>query len=75
VRRSAILPLQGGYYGASPRGIVAADVVCVTVNATRLIARRNGCPESEQNCDRAARELSAQAILLDTAGTVLARYR
>jgi hypothetical protein len=32
-------------------------------------------PESKQNCDRAARELGAQAITLDTAGTVLARYR
>jgi hypothetical protein len=32
-------------------------------------------PESKQNCDRAARELGAQAISLDTAGTVLARYR
>ena len=55
--------------------IRAADVVWVPVNATRLTAWRNGCPESKQNCDRAARELSAQAILLDTAGTVLARYR
>ncbi|MFQ5565350.1 MAG: hypothetical protein ACE5EU_03205 [Paracoccaceae bacterium] len=35
----------------------------------------DGYPESKQNCDRAARELSAQAISLDTAGTVLARYR
>ncbi len=35
----------------------------------------DGYPESKQNCDRAARELSAQAILLDTAGSVLARYR
>jgi hypothetical protein len=32
-------------------------------------------PESKQNCDRAASELGAQAISLDTAGTVLARYR
>ena len=32
-------------------------------------------PESKQTCDRAARELGAQAISLDTAGTVLARYR
>ena len=32
-------------------------------------------PESKQNCDRAARELAAQAISLDTAGTVLDRYR
>jgi len=39
-----------------------------------ITARRNGCPESKQNCGRAARELSAQAILLGTAGTVLARY-
>ncbi len=35
----------------------------------------DGYPESKQNCDQAARELSAQAISLDTAGTVLARYR
>jgi hypothetical protein len=35
----------------------------------------DGYPESKQNCDRAARELGAQAISLDTAGTVLARYR
>ncbi len=39
--------------------IRAADVVWVPVNATRLTARRNGCPESKQNCDRAERELSA----------------
>ena len=32
-------------------------------------------PETKQNCDRAAGELAAQAISLDTAGTVLARYR
>jgi hypothetical protein len=35
----------------------------------------DGYPESKPNCDRAARELSAQAIALDTAGAVLARYR
>jgi hypothetical protein len=35
----------------------------------------DGYPESKQTCDRAARELGAQAISLDTAGTVLARYR
>ncbi len=35
----------------------------------------DGYPESKQNCDRAARELGAQAITLDTAGAVLARYR
>ncbi len=35
----------------------------------------DGYPESKENCDRAARELSAQAISLDTAGAVLARYR
>ncbi len=35
----------------------------------------DGYPESKQNCDRAALELGAQAISLDTAGTVLARYR
>lgn len=35
----------------------------------------DGYPESKPNCDRAARELSAQAISLDTAGAVLARYR
>jgi hypothetical protein len=32
-------------------------------------------PESKQTCDSAARELGIQAISLDTAGTVLARYR
>ncbi len=32
-------------------------------------------PESKQTCDRAARELGIQAISLDTAGAVLARYR
>ena len=35
----------------------------------------DGYPESKTNCDRAARELSAQAVSLDTAGAVLARYR
>jgi hypothetical protein len=35
----------------------------------------DGYPESKPDCDRAARELSAQAVSLDTAGTVLARYR
>jgi hypothetical protein len=35
----------------------------------------DGYPESKSNCDRAARELSAQAVSLDTAGAVLARYR
>jgi hypothetical protein len=55
--------------------ILAADVIWVPVNTTRLTARRNSCPESKENCDRAARELNAQAILLETAGTVLARYR
>jgi hypothetical protein len=35
----------------------------------------DGYPESKPNCDRAARELSEQAIALDTAGAVLARYR
>ncbi len=35
----------------------------------------DGYPESKQNCDRAARQLGAQAISLDTAGAVLARYR
>ncbi len=35
----------------------------------------DGYPESKRNCDRAARELGAQAIRLDTAGSVLARYR
>ena len=46
-------------------------------NATlRLTVRcADGYPESKQNCDRAARELSAQAISLDTAGAVLGRYR
>lgn len=46
-------------------------------NATlRLTVRcADGYPESKENCDRAARELSAQAISLDTAGAVLGRYR
>lgn len=35
----------------------------------------DGYPESKPNCDRAARELSVQAISLETAGTVLAGYR
>lgn len=35
----------------------------------------DGYPESKPNCDRAARDLSRQAISLETAGTVLARYR
>jgi hypothetical protein len=35
----------------------------------------DGYPESKQNCDRSARDLSAQAISLETAGTILARYR
>jgi hypothetical protein len=32
-------------------------------------------PESKETCDRAARALSAQAVSLETAGTVLGRYR
>jgi hypothetical protein len=35
----------------------------------------DGYPETKPNCDNAARELSAQAVSLDTAGAVLARYR
>ncbi|MDH3666271.1 MAG: hypothetical protein OEN23_05005 [Paracoccaceae bacterium] len=35
----------------------------------------DGYPETKPNCDRAAKELSAQAVLLETAGTVLGRYR
>lgn len=35
----------------------------------------DGYPESKPDCDRAARELSAQAVTLETAATVLARYR
>jgi hypothetical protein len=35
----------------------------------------DGYPESREACDRAARELSAQAVSLDTAATVLGRYR
>ena len=35
----------------------------------------DGFPESKANCDSAARELAAQAVSLDTAATVLARYR
>ncbi len=35
----------------------------------------DGYPESKQTCDRAARELSSQAVALETAATVLARYR
>ncbi len=32
-------------------------------------------PESKETCDRAARDLSAQAVALETAATVLERYR
>jgi hypothetical protein len=32
-------------------------------------------PESKETCDRAARDLSAQAVTLETAATVLGRYR
>ena len=35
----------------------------------------DGFPESKQNCDRAAKDLSAQAVALETAATVLNRYR
>lgn len=35
----------------------------------------DGYPESKPDCDRAARELSAQAVRLDTAAALLARYR
>lgn len=35
----------------------------------------DGYPESKATCDRAARELSVQALTLETAATVLARYR
>ena len=35
----------------------------------------DGYPEPKQACDRAADQLSAQAVKLETAATVLARYR
>lgn len=35
----------------------------------------DGYPEPKEACDRAARELSTQAVSLDTAATVLGRYR
>lgn len=35
----------------------------------------DGFPETKPNCDRAARDLSAQAVRLETAGSVLGRYR
>ncbi len=35
----------------------------------------DGYPETKQNCDEAARQFSVQAVSLDTAGAVLARYR
>ncbi|HSF94317.1 MAG TPA: hypothetical protein VLA52_04760 [Thermohalobaculum sp.] len=35
----------------------------------------DGFPESKEDCDNAARELAAQAVTLDTAATVLERYR
>jgi hypothetical protein len=35
----------------------------------------DGFPESKENCDNAARLLAAQAVRLDTAATVLSRYR
>jgi len=50
--------------------------VAKQISTLRMTVRcADGYPESKQNCDRSARELSAQATLLDTAGTVLARYR
>jgi len=42
----------------------------------RLAVRcAEGYPESKQTCDGAARDLARQAIALDTAATVLGRYR
>jgi len=35
----------------------------------------DGYAETKENCDRAARALSRQAVALDTAATVLSRYR
>jgi len=35
----------------------------------------DGFPESREDCDAAARDLARQAVALDTAATVLARYR
>ena len=50
--------------------------VAKQISVLRMTVRcADGYPESKQNCDRSARELSAQAISLETAGTILARYR
>jgi len=44
--------------------------------ALRMTVRcAEGYPESKSDCDRSARTLSRQAVSLETAATVLARYR
>ncbi len=52
-----------------------AEVARQSATLRMTVRCADGYPESKQACDRAARELGAQAISLDTAGTVLARYR
>ena len=52
-----------------------AEVMQQKTTLRMTVRCADGYPESKQDCDRAARELSAQAILLDTAGAILARYR
>jgi len=45
-------------------------------DALRMSMRcADGYAETKENCDRAARALSRQAVALDTAATVLSRYR
>jgi hypothetical protein len=56
-------------------GKYKAEVTRQKATLRMTVRCADGYPESKQNCDRAARELGAQAISLDTAGTVLARYR
>lgn len=67
-----------GIASSQRRGTFAAYKAEVTQQKSILrmsVRCADGYPESKPNCDRAARELSAQAISLDTAGAVLNRYR
>jgi hypothetical protein len=55
--------------------IYKAEVAQQNATLRMTVRCADGYPESKKNCDRAARELSIQAISLDTAGAVLDRYR
>lgn len=52
-----------------------AEVAAEKAILRQVVRCAEGYPESKQTCDGAARDLARQAIALDTAATVLARYR